>query len=56
MPLGLRPFLVIAAVVAAFVLSFVVLLGHPSNEVDLLAWTGVALAAGLLVLVVPDRP
>lgn len=53
MPAGLRPLIVIAAVVAAAVLSFVVLLGHPHNEVDLLAWSSVALAAGLLALVIP---
>ena len=52
---SLRPFVVIVAVIAAAVLAFVVLLGHPHNEVDLVAWAGVALAAGLLVLIVPDR-
>jgi hypothetical protein len=53
MPLGLRPLVVIAAGVACLVLAFVVLLGHPHNEVDLLAWIGVASGVGLIVLVAP---
>ena len=55
MPSGLRPLIVIAAGVACLVLAFVVLLGHPHNEVDLLAWIGVAAGAGLIVAVAPGE-
>jgi hypothetical protein len=56
MPYGLRPLVVIAAGVACLVLAFVVLLGHPHNQIDLLAWIGVAAGAGLIVAVAPvDR-
>jgi hypothetical protein len=53
MPAGLRPLIVIAAAVACLVLAFVVLLGHPHNEIDLLAWIGVASGVGLIVVVAP---
>lgn len=52
-PLGLRPLIVIAAGVACLVLAFVVLLGHPANQLDLLAWMGVATGVALIVLVTP---
>ena len=53
MPLGLRPFLVIAAGIACLVLAFVVLLGHPHNELDLVAWGVVSAGAGLVLVIVP---
>ena len=53
MPIGLRPLIVIAAGIACLVLAFIVLAGHPHNEIDLLAWTGVAAGVGLIVLVAP---
>jgi hypothetical protein len=52
-PLGLRPFLVIAAGIACLVLAFVVLLGHPHNELDLVAWGVVSAGVGLVVSVIP---
>ena len=55
MPASLRPFVVIAAAVACLVLAFVVLLGHPHNTINLLAWVGVAAGVGLLALVVPPQ-
>jgi hypothetical protein len=54
MPASLRPFLVIAAGIACLVLALVVLLGHPGNQLDLLAWTGVSAGVGLIVLVIPS--
>ena len=50
-PAGLRPLVVIGAAVALLVLGFVVLAGHPANEVDLLAWADVAAGAGFVALV-----
>jgi hypothetical protein len=55
MVLGLRALLVLAAAVACFVLAFVVLLAHPHNEIDLLAWIGVATGAGLVAMIAPIR-
>jgi hypothetical protein len=55
MPASLGPLIALCAIVAAAVLAFVVLVGHPVNDVDLLAWAAVALAAGLLALIVPAR-
>jgi hypothetical protein len=52
-PATLRPFLVIAAAFACLVLVIVVLVGHPANQLSLLAWAGVAAGTGLLLLVVP---
>jgi hypothetical protein len=55
LPIGLRPLIVIAAGIACLVLAFVVLLGHPHNEIDLLAWVGVASGVAFVLLVAPDR-
>jgi hypothetical protein len=54
MPAGLRPLVVIAAGIACLVLAFVVLLGHPHNEIDLTAWGLVASGVAFIALVVPD--
>jgi hypothetical protein len=54
MPLGLRPLVVIAAGIACLVLAFVVLSGHPHNEVDLLAWGLVSAGVGLVVVIFPS--
>jgi hypothetical protein len=53
MPLGLRPLIIIAAGIACLILAFVVLIGHPHNEIDLLAWIGVAAGVGLVLTVAP---
>jgi hypothetical protein len=54
-PLGLRPLIIIAAGVACLILAFVVLLGHPHNEIDLLAWMGVSTGVALIVLMTPTE-
>jgi hypothetical protein len=48
----LRRFLVVCAAVAAIVLGVVVLVGAPTNSLDLLAGAGIASGAGLLVLLI----
>lgn len=48
--LMLRRFFVICAAVAAIVLAVVVLVGSPTNSLDLLAGAAIAAGAGLVVL------
>ena len=48
-----RVFIVICAAVACLVLALLVLIGHPTNEVDYLAGGILAAGAGLLAAVVP---
>jgi hypothetical protein len=52
-PVNLRPLIIIAAGVACLVLAFVVLVGHPRNQLDLLAWIGVATGVALITFVLP---
>jgi hypothetical protein len=54
MPSGLKPLVVIAAGIACLVLAFVVLVGHPHNELDLVAWGVVAAGVGLVTVVLPS--
>ena len=46
----LRRFFTVAAAVAAIVLGTVVLVGTPTNSLDLLAGAGIASGSGLLAL------
>jgi hypothetical protein len=46
-------YVVIGAAIAAIVLALVVLIGHPNNEVDLLAGAGLAAGVGLLAAAIP---
>jgi hypothetical protein len=48
-----RALLVVLAAVAALVLGIVVLVSHPTNEIDLLAGGVIAVGVGLVVSVVP---
>jgi hypothetical protein len=54
MPYGLRPLIVIAAGIACLILAFVVLIGHPHNSLDLVAWAAVATGVALVVTVAPE--
>ena len=56
MNLSLRALVVVAAAVAIVVLAIAVLLNHPTHQVDLLAWAGVATAVALLIWVAPESP
>jgi hypothetical protein len=48
----LRRFFTVCAAVAAIVLGVVVLVGAPTNSLDLLAGCGIAAGAGLLALLI----
>jgi hypothetical protein len=51
---GFKPFLLLVAALATGVLALVVLISHPSNEIDLLAGAGLATAFGWVVFLAPE--
>lgn len=53
--LPLKSFLLLAAGLTVAVLAFAVLIGHPRNEIDYLAWSAIITGAALVILIYPER-